>query len=86
MFNEILLIILFNLLIFFNNEKIIKLYSNDYPDKKRKIHNKKTSLLGGFIYILNFIVFSIIIFFSEKLSLTDLIFLRISMIIYFSAL
>ena len=75
MFNEILLIILFNLLIYFNHEKIIKLYNvYDYPDKKRKIHNKKTSLLGGFIYILNFIVFSIIIFFSEKLSLTDLIF------------
>ena len=77
MFNEILLIILFNLLIYFNHEKIIKLYNvYDYPDKKRKIHNKKTSLLGGFIYILNFIVFSIIIFFSEKLSLTDLIFFK----------
>ena len=63
MFNEILLIILFNLLIYFNHEKIIKLYNvYDYPDKKRK-YIIKTSLLGGFIYILNFIVFSIIIFF-----------------------
>jgi len=77
MFNEFFLILIVNLLIYFNHHKIIKLYNlYDFPDKKRKIHNKKTSLLGGFIFILNFIFFSILIFSSDNFVLTDLIFFK----------
>lgn len=77
MLNELILIILVNLLIYFNLDAIIKSYNlYDYPNKKRKIHNKKTSLLGGFIFILNLIIFSIIIFFSESIFLKDLVFFK----------
>ena len=48
-------IIIFNLIIFFNIDFIIKKYEvYDYPDKVRKIHKKKISLSGGLIIFLNF--------------------------------
>lgn len=54
-----LIIILVNVLIFnyFNKiSEIINLY--DFPNKKLKIHKTKTSLIGGFIILLNiFLVF-----------------------------
>jgi UDP-GlcNAc:undecaprenyl-phosphate GlcNAc-1-phosphate transferase len=53
---SILLTILFNLIIFFNVNFIIKKYGlYDHPDMLRKIHKKKTSLAGGFIFFLNII-------------------------------
>ena len=55
----LLIIILVNILIFnyFNKiSEIINLY--DFPNKKLKIHKTKTSLIGGFIILLNiFLVF-----------------------------
>ena len=36
----------------------------DYPDNKRKLHNKPVPLLGGFIFLLNIICFIIINFFK----------------------
>jgi len=54
---NLILIILFNLIIFLNIDFIIKKYGvYDYPDKIRKIHKKKTSLSGGLIIFLNILV------------------------------
>jgi len=54
---NLMLIILFNLIIFLNIDFIIKKYGvYDYPDKIRKIHKKKTSLSGGLIIFLNILV------------------------------
>lgn len=67
MFDEFFLIFLINLAIYLNRNKIIKFYNvYDLPDKKRKIHKFKTSLLGGYIFFINIIFFSIIIFFSDN--------------------
>ena len=53
-FISILLIIL-NLLIFFNFEKLSKIINiYDIPDKKLKLHKKKTALIGGVILAVNF--------------------------------
>ena len=64
MFNEILLFsfLLINLFIYLYHNRIIKIYGiYDYPDKKRKIHKQKTSLLGGFIFFYNLTFFSLIL-------------------------
>jgi len=54
---NLILIILFNLIIFLNIDFIIKKYGvYDYPDKIRKTHKKKTSLSGGLIIFLNILV------------------------------
>lgn len=54
---NLILIILFNLIIFLNIDFIIKKYGvYDYPDKIRKIHKNKTSLSGGLIIFLNILV------------------------------
>ena len=73
MFDEFFLIFLINLAIYLNRNKIIKFYNvYDLPDKKRKIHKFKTSLLGGYIFFINIIFFSIIIFFSDNFSVNSL--------------
>ena len=36
----------------------------DYPDKKRKFHNKPVALLGGVIFFLNIICFTFVNFFN----------------------
>ena len=74
MFDEFFLIFLINLAIYLNRNKIIKFYNvYDLPDKKRKIHKFKTSLLGGYIFFINIIFFSIIIFFSDNFSVNSLV-------------
>ena len=61
---SIVAIILFNLIIFFNINFIIKKYGlYDHPDILRKIHKEKTSLSGGFIFFLNiFLIFFVSLF------------------------
>ena len=67
MYIEIILIFLFNLILYLNHEKLIKFYGiYDAPDKERKIHEHETSLLGGFIFFINIFLFSLIIFFSDN--------------------
>jgi UDP-GlcNAc:undecaprenyl-phosphate GlcNAc-1-phosphate transferase len=44
--------------------KIVNIF--DYPGLKRKIHNKKTPLIGGVIVIINIFVFSIFYFFFDS--------------------
>jgi UDP-GlcNAc:undecaprenyl-phosphate/decaprenyl-phosphate GlcNAc-1-phosphate transferase len=74
MFDEFFLIFLINLAIYLNRNKIIKFYNvYDLPDKKRKIHKFKTSLLGGYIFFINIIFFSIIIFFSDNFLVNSLV-------------
>ena len=44
------------ILVFYKNiSRIVNIY--DFPDK-RKIHKNKTPLIGGFIIVINFILFS----------------------------
>ena len=74
---EYLLLFVFNLFIYLNYDKIIKFYAvYDVPDKKRKIHKHKTSLLGGFIFFANIVFISIIILFSDNFSYEHLVFFR----------
>ena len=50
----IILTIILNIFIYLFHEKLIKVLNvYDSPNKKRKKHNKKTSLLGGLIIIIN---------------------------------
>ena len=72
---EYLIIFFLNLFIYLNYQKIIKFYAvYDFPDKKRKIHKYKTSLLGGFIFFINIVFISSIILFSENFSYEYLVF------------
>jgi UDP-GlcNAc:undecaprenyl-phosphate GlcNAc-1-phosphate transferase len=62
-----ILIILINILIVIYFDKISKLVNLfDVPDNLRKIHNKKTSLLGGGMYLLNFFLFIIYYFINKS--------------------
>ena len=50
----IILIIILNIFIYLFHEKLIKILNvYDLPNIKRKKHNKKTSLLGGLIILIN---------------------------------
>ena len=54
-FSLFLTIILFNLLIFLNFERISKgLFFFDKPDGKLKNHKNPVSIAGGFIILINF--------------------------------
>ena len=59
MLNCLGIIILLNLL-FFLFEKQISSFLNvyDYPDKDRKLHKQKISLIGGFFFYFNFLLIS----------------------------
>ena len=56
--NFLLILFLFNGLIFLNLNTFIKLINiYDFPDNSRKIHKKKTSLAGGIILYINILLF-----------------------------
>ncbi len=65
--NEIFFLALFIflnsiILVFYKNiSRIVNIY--DFPDK-RKIHKNKTPLIGGFIIVINFILFSFLVLFD----------------------
>ena len=67
-----IILIFLNLLflIFFNFlEKKINVY--DLPDGKNKIHLKKTSLLGGFIFLSNILLYLSYALYFENISILD---------------
>ena len=56
-----------NLTILFLIKRIILIYDvYDEPDNIRKFHKKKTSVAGGLIFLLNFLIFFIIILFNPN--------------------
>ena len=60
----ILIFLLFNLVLFLSKEKLSNLVNvYDLPEK-RKIHKVKTPLIGGYLLILNLILFSFLIIFN----------------------
>ena len=74
MTNVSIILLILNILIFFNKKKLVKIYGiYDIPDNKRKIHKKKTPLTGGLIFYLNFLIFFIMTFFDQELLNTVLI-------------
>ena len=72
MINFYFLIVIVNLVIFLNLKKISQVINIfDLPDKRLKIHKKKTPLLGGTIFLINFLVLCVyqLIFLNEFLFL-----------------
>jgi UDP-GlcNAc:undecaprenyl-phosphate GlcNAc-1-phosphate transferase len=71
MFNYLVLIFFLNLFLFIFYKPISKIYNLfDYPDNKRKIHQKPTPLLGGLFLILNLLIILIYkIFFLNLINL-----------------
>ena len=70
--NYYITFIILNLIIFLNLNRISKFVNIfDFPDKKLKIHKKKTPLLGGTILLINILVLGIyqLIFLKEFLFL-----------------
>ena len=62
--------LILNIILFFNFNKISKLYDLfDYPDHKRKIHKIPTPILGGLFLVINFIIlfFYYLFFFSDTI-------------------
>lgn len=63
--NLFLIHILINLIILFYFDFLKKKVNIfDYPDKKRKFHNKPVPLLGGVIFFINIICFTFVNFFN----------------------
>ena len=74
------ILINFIILFYFNYfAKIINIF--DYPDNKRKLHNKPVPLLGGLIFLLNIICFTSVNFF--KLSTLEVNIILCSIIFLF---
>ena len=71
MFNYLISIFFLNLFLFIFYKPISKIYNLfDYPDNKRKIHQKPTPLLGGLFLILNLLIILIYkIFFLNLINL-----------------
>ena len=77
MFSLILVLLFINLAIFLNFKKfaeVINVY--DAPDKKLKLHKKKTPILGGLILIINYSIYLLfqLIFSDNFLSIPQKIF------------
>ena len=70
----IILLLLFNLILFLNLGKISKIFNiYDFPDGKLKLHKKKTPIIGGMILVINFsIIFIYQIFFLNNFLSSDL--------------
>ena len=84
-------LVLLNLLIFFNFEKLSKIINiYDIPDNKLKLHKRKTAITGGLILVINFFfLFTYQIFFlgdflSIKLNQINLLELISSLFFIFS--
>ncbi len=80
MFLNLSLIIIFNLLLFFSNNFVAKLFNiYDFPDKIRKFHTSAVPITGGiFVFVNIFLYFMIQVFFFQKTLFfdeTDLIFI-----------
>ena len=60
-FTIIVTFIILNLFLFFFHKKLSNIYGiQDYPDNKRKIHSKPVSVIGGFYFLTNFVIFILI--------------------------
>ena len=71
--NIIILSGVLNFFIYIIHDNLIKIFNTyDYPDKIRKFHKKKTSLLGGLILLINCCYFYLINKFIFNNSLTNL--------------
>jgi len=70
MYNFLIFICIFNLLLIANIKTLIlKFNIYDNPTSKRKFHLKKTSLIGGFVILINIFIFCLvdnILNFSDK--------------------
>lgn len=80
----ILTLIIFNIIIFFNFNKIkkkIKIY--DYPDKIRKFHKKSTSMLGGAIIFSSLTIIFIYEYFFNNNDLAQLGFYKRNILLFF---
>ena len=84
MTSHILIFFLINLLLYFIRNKIIKIYNlYDLPDNTRKIHLKKTSIVGGLFFLINMIFYLFLLFFNKNFLDYSLIFLNDLNIFYF---
>jgi|TARA_B110000008_G_C16870695_1_gene524655 UDP-GlcNAc:undecaprenyl-phosphate/decaprenyl-phosphate GlcNAc-1-phosphate transferase len=70
--NVIILSSVLNIFIYIAHDNLISIFNTyDYPDKIRKLHKKKTSLLGGLILLINCCFFYLINKLIFNNSLTD---------------
>lgn len=77
--------IILNLLLFFFHRKLSYIYDiQDYPDNKRKIHSKPVSVIGGFYFLINFVIFILIDMFN--LSNVNFLFSIRELIIFITSL
>ena len=74
-----------NILIFFNYNKISKIFNiYDFPNE-RKLHKEKTPLLGGLIIITNLLIYSLFYLFTKDFGyeLYNIFYFKISFLIFF---
>ena len=88
MISIFILLLLLNLSIFFNFEKLSKIINiYDIPDKKLKLNKKKTPIMGGVILAVNFsILFTYQTFFLGdflSIKLNELNFIEIFSSLFF---
>ncbi len=67
-----IILVIFNLLFLFFFKKIAKIINIfDYPDKKRKIHLKKTASIGGVLIFFNLLIFCFFYIFFKDILLVN---------------
>ncbi len=79
---NLIVILIINLIILKIHKKIFKIIGiYDYPTEKRKIHNNPTSLAGGLIVLIGFII-SVVLLLEQKNLFKDLLIISFSIIFY----
>ena len=79
---NLIFILIINLIILKIHKKFFKIVDiYDYPIEKRKIHIEPTSLAGGLIILISFII-SIVLLFEQKNLFKDLLIIIFSIIFY----
>ena len=80
-FSFLFLINLFFIFFFSSIERILNCY--DHPVARRKIHKKKIANFGGFLIIVNIIIFYVFLYKNNEISNQDFFFIVGSVIFFF---
>ena len=84
MINQLIIFFFINLVLYCFRNKIIDFYNlYDFPDKKRKHHLNKTSIVGGLFFFINLVIYTFTIYLNKELSDFLLLFINHLNLFYF---
>ena len=84
MVSQLIIFFFINIVLYCFKNKIIEVYNlYDFPDKKRKHHLNKTSIVGGLFFFINLVIYIFTIYLNKELSDFSLLFINHLNLFYF---